>query len=128
MSVTLNPGRYAIIPCTFEPGNIAKFTLHVFSTNAFSVDELGEAAEIFVKGEWKNASNTAGGCLNDPTLWRRNIQYKLTVTKDINAVLRLRQTPDSAGAYKSIGFYVFKGGGTLSCLNNGVLIDLGYNF
>jgi hypothetical protein len=110
MSVSLNPGRYAIIPCTFEPGNVSKFQLHIFSANGFSADELGEAAEVHVKGEWSNAAGTAGGCLNDFTLWRRNIQYALHVTKDINAVLRLRQAPNSAGAFSSIGFYLFKGG------------------
>lgn len=106
-SAVVQPGKYVLIPCTFDPKNVAKFSLHVFAQAAgnLHLEELTEGSEVSVSGEW--TQQTAGGCLNDESAFRRNQQYRLEVRKDMVLQIRLRQLDDAG--LNSIGFYILKG-------------------
>jgi hypothetical protein len=106
-TAVVQPGRYVLVPCTFEPKHVAKFSLHVFALNAgdLHLEELTEGSEVSVSGQW-TASN-AGGCLNDESAFRKNQQYRLEVRRDMTLQIRLRQV-DEAGL-NSVGFYILKG-------------------
>jgi hypothetical protein len=87
----------------------SSFTLYLWSTKDIKMDELTNAKEISVQGEWKG--KTAGGCLNHPFTWRNNPQFLMTVSQPIDLDFRLRQSEGAGGKFQSIGFYIVKGAG-----------------
>jgi hypothetical protein len=107
--IELTPGKYVVVPCTFDPNKESSFTLYLWSTKDIKMDELTNAKEISVQGEWKG--KTAGGCLNHPFTWRNNPQFLMTVSQPIDLDFRLRQSEGAGGKFQSIGFYIVKGAG-----------------
>lgn len=102
------PARYALIPCTFSPGQLAAFTIQVVTSKNVTFEELSDGTSVSVSGEW--SGKTAAGCLNDPISFKHNSQYHLKLTAEHNLAFKLSQTADS-GELASQGFYIFKAKG-----------------
>eukprot|EP01126_Amoeba_proteus_P057899 TRINITY_DN7415_c0_g1_i2.p1 TRINITY_DN7415_c0_g1~~TRINITY_DN7415_c0_g1_i2.p1 ORF type:complete len:353 (+),score=67.86 TRINITY_DN7415_c0_g1_i2:686-1744(+) len=102
MSVTGNT-YYVIIPCTFQPGYVAPYTLTIHATTSLLLfkELCKEPPALFLKGEWKNGS--AGGCFNHPS-WIQNPQFQINLGRNGSYTFALTQ--DDLSAY--IGFVLWK--------------------
>lgn len=100
------PARFAIIPCTFSPGQLSTFQMQVVSAKGVTLEELSDGTEVSVSGEW--AGKTAAGCLNDPISFKNNLQYHLKLSADHTLQFKQTQSSDNSGALVSQGFYIFK--------------------
>lgn len=102
------PARFALIPCTFSPQQLAKFTIQVVTSKNVTFEEMSDGTSVSVAGEW--SGKTAAGCLNDPISFKNNAQYHLKLSAEHNLAFKLSQTSDS-GELASQGFYIFKAKG-----------------
>lgn len=97
---------YLIIPCTFNPQELGKFTLSVFNKSNKRM-ELKEAenpyTEEIIANKW--SYDSAGGCFNFST-WRNNPQFELSTPNDAEVVIILEQ--EDKIPYSSIGAYVIE--------------------
>jgi hypothetical protein len=104
-----------IIPSTYEPGIIDRFTITVYSANQVSLEEIPASAH-WLQTELLRSSWTAensGGCKNYPT-WKTNPSFiidKIATTMDIVVVI---SQPDNQTVLP-IGFYVFDTKGKVRC-------------
>jgi len=92
--------KYAILPCTFEPGNESKFSVTVFTESDVRLKPLKDPKEVTIEAEW--SEQEAGGCVNHPT-WRNNPQFLLVMDKRAKICITLEQASKEP---ESIGFYV----------------------
>eukprot|EP01090_Pellita_catalonica_P021978 TRINITY_DN8376_c0_g1_i1.p1 TRINITY_DN8376_c0_g1~~TRINITY_DN8376_c0_g1_i1.p1 ORF type:complete len:930 (+),score=157.90 TRINITY_DN8376_c0_g1_i1:46-2835(+) len=108
-----SPNPYAIIPCTFFPGEEAKFSISLSPTGTsvpadFKFTKcINNWTQAKIKSAW--AGPTAGGCRNHPNTWLLNPQFSLSLKADSKIVLVLAQEKLD----KSIGYYVMPGTGEL---------------
>eukprot|EP01130_Rhizamoeba_saxonica_P007419 TRINITY_DN3002_c0_g1_i1.p1 TRINITY_DN3002_c0_g1~~TRINITY_DN3002_c0_g1_i1.p1 ORF type:complete len:1270 (+),score=375.17 TRINITY_DN3002_c0_g1_i1:27-3836(+) len=106
-SATLESGNYVVIPCTYEQDMVGNFEIGIFGANgSIPVKELADTVTITLEGEF-NTQNFGGSLPKDPASWRKNTQYALTVRKDLDLTIRVKQT---SGEKMSLGFYVIDGG------------------
>lgn len=99
--LSLTPGSYIIIPCTYEPGKLGNFTLTALSSNAVNLDfDLVEApySRAF-NSKW--ALDSAGGCMNHAT-WLKNPKFSIVVPRASQLTFVL-STPPSAHATTASG-------------------------
>ncbi|KAL6074619.1 hypothetical protein QOT17_004017 [Balamuthia mandrillaris] len=101
MRLILPAGHYVVVPCTFDPNYLAKFTIKILSDNPIQLNELGASQGITMEGSWRG--QTAGGCMNH-TSWRSNQQYFLTVKETMTLTIKLRTDEEAI----SIGYYILK--------------------
>eukprot|EP00028_Trichosphaerium_sp_Am-I-7-wt_P007535 CAMPEP_0168535114 /NCGR_PEP_ID=MMETSP0405-20121227/18435_1 /TAXON_ID=498012 /ORGANISM="Trichosphaerium sp, Strain Am-I-7 wt" /LENGTH=1236 /DNA_ID=CAMNT_0008562215 /DNA_START=48 /DNA_END=3758 /DNA_ORIENTATION=+ len=103
--LSLKKGDYILLPCTFNDGKTAPFTITALSTTSVSFFPLKRQIEHTLNGQWKKES--AGGCMNHST-WVRNPKILVTVKQRSVATLILdkMRSPGSSGPY--IGCYLFK--------------------
>jgi hypothetical protein len=119
VELELEAGNYAVIPCSFKAGIEMPFILTLYTSEALDLKPAKTWTTVSVEvclrycktlirlqGEWKVASNTAGGCANTPS-WKQNNQYLLTVTKAEEISLILCRTKDPNNDIY-VGFYVVK--------------------
>jgi hypothetical protein len=105
--VSLEPGTYIIVPCTYDPAQEAMFQLNLYSSESpITIETIKEHKLTQIKGEWKDKG--AGGCLNFSS-WRYNPQFLLSLSKPCKARIQLEQLPSDS--LKFIGFYVVRGHG-----------------
>jgi len=99
-----------IVPCTFNPGQEARYQLRVISNNAHPpLKLLPPMPLVSVKGAWEG--KTAGGTINNKATWKNNPQFALHVTKAMALTFVLTQhRPETESAY-GIGFIIFGGNG-----------------
>ncbi len=92
--MTLNAGRYVIIPTTFEPRQFSAFYFDVFSSQPVHCQIAKESLPQFViemafhihpnrfcleeRGQWRG--KTAGGCVNHDS-WKNNLSFRLDAPK-----------------------------------------------
>ncbi|KAL6076589.1 Constitutive triple response 4 [Balamuthia mandrillaris] len=109
VEVSLQPAEfpYVIIPCTFYPNHVGRFSLSVSAhTNIGPTDLiLKECKDSWKKikavGKWEG--DTAGGCRNHRS-WLKNPQFGVHLKTTCELVTILSQ-PNSQN---SIGFYVIR--------------------
>jgi hypothetical protein len=112
--ITLEPGCYVVVPCTYDPGQEAMFQLNFYSSESpIVVETIKEDKVLHIKGEWKD--KTAAGCLNYST-WRYNPQFLLTLSNPIKVRIQLDQIPSDS--LKFIGFYIVRGQGNVFTFQN----------
>ena len=97
--LSLTPGSYIIIPCTYEPGKLGNFTLTALSSNAINLDfDLVEPpySRAF-NSKW--AIDSAGGCMNHAT-WLKNPKFSIVVPRasQLTFVLSIPPNPHAASA------------------------------
>lgn len=111
---------FVVIPVSFVPGHLAKFTLTVQATHAIQLEPLDSKEATWYAascaGEWavsrpeggtlqENLSgfNTAGGCRHHIT-WRNNPQFALNVEEPAIVLISLSQ--ESKPELCTMGLYV----------------------
>eukprot|EP01112_Ceratiomyxa_fruticulosa_P011179 TRINITY_DN3018_c0_g1_i1.p1 TRINITY_DN3018_c0_g1~~TRINITY_DN3018_c0_g1_i1.p1 ORF type:complete len:963 (-),score=250.30 TRINITY_DN3018_c0_g1_i1:195-3083(-) len=108
-TLNLEAGDYVIVPCSFDPGQEARFTLTIFSSGRIEPLNIVKEEGTGVKGVWEGPS--AGGCLNHPT-WRSNPQYLLEIppSPSTQVTISLEQVGSGTDGKSMpfIGFYVAK--------------------
>jgi hypothetical protein len=108
--------QYLVIPCTFNPGEEARYQLSFSAATEVKISELPLGEEwkyVTQKGEWKGKSS--GGCLNYPTC-ANNPQFVLKAEVPTHAVILLSQTENDENDV--LGFYIFETKSVKSKLTN----------
>jgi len=104
--ISLVPGTYNILCCTFEPDVESEFELTVTGSfsNAKQLFELNEKTDwqkSSISGKW--APGTDGGCSNNKNTWMQNPMFKVEVIEKSNIRIML----DSEKVASAVGYYVF---------------------
>jgi len=107
-SIHLTPsnGPCIIIPSTFSPGELNKFTLTVSDdgTNNITFVPIKQTYEFkSFRGKWTIQTNTAGGCINNKS-WLQNPKFALVLEKEAEVRLVLSQPHQKT--LQIVGFYV----------------------
>eukprot|EP01129_Flabellula_baltica_P016956 TRINITY_DN9254_c0_g1_i1.p1 TRINITY_DN9254_c0_g1~~TRINITY_DN9254_c0_g1_i1.p1 ORF type:complete len:998 (+),score=248.60 TRINITY_DN9254_c0_g1_i1:24-2996(+) len=95
------PGKYTVMPCTFNPGLLISYTLKVEGGDSI----LKEAQEILsddIRGEW--SEGTDGGCKNHGT-WKSNPVFPLDIPGETVVTITLNTNDKTP-----MGFYVLDKG------------------
>ncbi|XP_049848970.1 serine/threonine-protein kinase 4 homolog B-like [Schistocerca gregaria] len=114
--VSLKPGNYVLLPCTFSPGVCSEFVVSLYSTqNCLSLLPMHSPQSYFsTTGSW-TPDLTAGGSFSHPT-WRMNTQYLLVPQEDSSLIVRLEQAHENteqlsfnslSSSLPSIGLAIF---------------------
>jgi hypothetical protein len=96
---------YLILPCTFEAGVDADFTLKALGAPGVTLRPLAGAHMITMQSRWSGAS--AGGCTNHSS-WTKNPKFKLHSSATGRVQLLLTVAGDATG----LGILVVNDGGT----------------
>jgi len=96
---------YLILPCTFEAGVDADFTLKALGAPGVTLRPLAGAHMITMQSRWAGAS--AGGCTNHAS-WTKNPKFKLHSSATGRVQLLLTVTGDATG----LGILIVNDGGT----------------
>jgi len=103
------PGRYNIIPCTYDYASESKFEVTVYASE-FNAIELKPilAGLLSIRGEW--TPDSAGGCINDVKSWFNNPNFFVAVKQHTEVAAVLIQSPGEDNIPQDqlleIGFYI----------------------
>lgn len=110
LEVSLDVGEYIIIPSTFNPKHESSYQLRVFFSEEKApitpLKLLRDINWISVKGSWKQGN--AGGSINEPSEWVKNVQYLFTLPKDLKINFVLDQIQEPNKKLFGIGFSIYK--------------------
>jgi len=115
--LTLEPGYYVLIPCTYTSGHCGTFVVTVLSTArreregiSFSLTPIADWEYTTVTGMWREGRT--GGCMNHSG-WSGNPKYHFTISlpTEVTFILQREEqhaTPRKENERPFIGFYIFR--------------------